>query len=54
MVTMDKQWCTFSIQKLSTTNNVYKTSKYAPNFKFPIITHWIYGCQEQPMVTKDK
>ena len=39
MVTKDKQWCTFNVLRLSTTYNGYKTSKYASNFKFPIITY---------------
>ena len=38
MVTKDKQWSTFDVLRLSTTCNGYKTSKYASNFQFPIIT----------------
>ena len=34
--------------------NGYNCSKYAFNFKFPIIIHQINGCYGQPMVTKDK
>ena len=44
MVTKNKQWCTFDILRQSTTYSGYKTSKYDSNFKFPIITHLIYGC----------
>ena len=32
----------------------FNSSKYALNFKFPIITHKISGCFGQPMVTKGK
>ena len=39
MVTKGKQWWTFEDLGLSTTHNDYITSKYALNFKFPIITH---------------
>ena len=38
MVTKDKQWWTFEISSLSTNYNEYNCSKYALNFKFPIIT----------------
>ena len=34
--------------------NRFNSSKYALNFKFPIITHLISGCYGKPMVTKDK
>ena len=39
MVTKDKQWWTFEVSSLSTNYNEYNCSKYALNFKFPIITH---------------
>ena len=39
MVTKDKQWWTFEGLRLSTNYNGYNNSKYALNFKFPIITH---------------
>ena len=54
MVTKDKQWWTFEVSSLSTNYNGYNCSKYALNFKFPIITHYINGCKGQPMVTKNK
>ena len=40
MVTKDNQWFTFiKVLSLSDTHIGYKTSKYASNIKFPIITH---------------
>ena len=54
MVTEDKQWLKFEVLGPSMIYNGYNTSKYALNFKFPIITHQINGCQGQPMVTKGK
>ena len=39
MVTKDKQWWTFDVLRLSTIHNGYESSKYALNFKFPIVTH---------------
>ena len=54
MVTKDKQWWTFEVLKLSVNYNTFNSSKYALNFKLPIITHQINGCYGQPMVTKDK
>ena len=39
MVTKDKHWWTFEVLRLSTNYGGYNTSKYALNFKFPIITH---------------
>ena len=39
MVSKDKQWGTFKVLMLSTTLNENNTSKYASNFKLPIITH---------------
>ena len=39
MVTKDKQCWNINILRTSTAQIVYKTSKYDPNFKFPIITH---------------
>ena len=54
MVTKDKQWWTFEIVGPSMIDNGYNCSKYALNFNFPIITHYINGCYGQPMVTKDK
>ena len=39
MVTKDKQWWTFEVLGPSMIYNGYNCSKYALNFKFPIITH---------------
>ena len=57
MVTMDKQWCTFNVLRISTTYNGYKTSKYASNFKFPYyhpLNLWLLwatnGNQEQTVM----
>ena len=41
---------TFDILKISSKQNGYNTSKYAPNFEFPILTHLLW----QPMTIKDK
>ena len=38
MVTKDKRWLTFEVLKLSVNYNGSNSSKYALNFKFPIIT----------------
>ena len=39
MVTKDKQWLTFKVLRLLVNYNGSNSSKYALNFKFPIITH---------------
>ena len=39
MLTKDKQWWTFEILGPSMIYNGFNNSKYALNFKFPIITH---------------
>ena len=44
MGTKDNQWWTFEVLRLSTTQNGCSTSKYASNFKLPIITHSMNGC----------
>ena len=54
MVTKDKQWLTFKVLRLLVNYNGSNSSKYALNFKFPIITHLINGYYGQPMVTKGK
>ena len=51
MVTMDKQWCTFNVLRLSTTYNGYKTSKYASNFKIPYyhpLNLWLLWAMHTP------
>ena len=52
MVTKDKQWWTFEVLRLSTNYNGYNCSKYALNFKSPIITHKFNGCWGQPTANK--
>ena len=42
MVTKDRQWCTFTVLRISTTHNRYNNSKYAWNIKFPIITPYMH------------
>ena len=39
MVIKDKQLWAFEVLRLSTNYNGYNCSKYALNFKFPIIIH---------------
>ena len=44
MVARGNQGQTFEVLSLSTNYKGYNCSKYALNFKFPIITHYINGC----------
>ena len=46
MKTVDKQWYTIKVPRLSTTYNGYKTSKYGSNFNFPYyhsLNEWLLG-----------